>query len=101
MADHDDHDHGAFSELGEMELRVRALQSVLTEKDYIDSAALEVLIDTYHTRIGPRNGARVARCRQGRRFGGGTAPLPAGLGPRRTPHGQPIALVPGDFSAGG
>ncbi len=51
-----DHDH---SELGEMDLRVRALETVLTEKGYIDPAALDVLIDTYQTRIGPRNGARV------------------------------------------
>ncbi|MEO7854437.1 MAG: nitrile hydratase subunit alpha [Rubrivivax sp.] len=61
--DHDyghDHGHGhEHSELGEMELRVRALQSVLSEKGYIDPAALDVLIDTYQTRIGPRNGARV------------------------------------------
>ena len=42
-----------------MELRVRALQTVLTQKGYIDPAALDVLIDTYQTRIGPRNGARV------------------------------------------
>ena len=42
-----------------MELRVRALQSVLTQKGYIDPAALDVLIDTYQTRVGPRNGARV------------------------------------------
>ena len=53
---HPDHEH---SELGEMELRVRALQSVLTQKGYIDPAALDVLIDTYQTRVGPRNGARV------------------------------------------
>ena len=59
--DHDDHDdhHDEHSELGEMDLRVRALESVLTEKGYIDPAALDVLIDTYQTRIGPRNGARV------------------------------------------
>jgi nitrile hydratase len=50
------HDH---SELGEMDLRVRALESVLTHKGYIDPAALDALIDTYQTRIGPRNGARV------------------------------------------
>jgi nitrile hydratase len=50
------HDH---SELGEMDLRVRALESVLTQKGYIDPAALDALIDTYRTRIGPRNGARV------------------------------------------
>jgi nitrile hydratase len=55
-----DHDHGHdHSELGEMDLRVRALESVLTQKGYIDPAALDTLIDTYQTRIGPRNGARV------------------------------------------
>jgi nitrile hydratase len=54
--DHGDHDH---SELGPMDLRVRALESVLTAKGYIDPAALDVLIDTYQTRVGPRNGARV------------------------------------------
>lgn len=54
------HDHdGDHSELGEMDLRVRALESVLTQKGYIDPNALDVLIDTYKTRIGPRNGARV------------------------------------------
>jgi len=42
-----------------MDLRVRALESVLTQKGYIDPAALDALIDTYQTRIGPRNGARV------------------------------------------
>jgi nitrile hydratase len=42
-----------------MDLRVRALESVLTAKGYIDPAALDVLIDTYQTRVGPRNGARV------------------------------------------
>jgi nitrile hydratase len=57
MSDHDHDDE--HSELGEMDLRVRALETVLTEKGYIDPAALGVLIDTYETRIGPRNGARV------------------------------------------
>ncbi|SDZ05186.1 nitrile hydratase [Variovorax sp. YR634] len=42
-----------------MDLRVRALESVLTQKGYIDPAALDALIDTYQTRVGPRNGARV------------------------------------------
>ena len=57
MTTHDhDHDH---SELSPMELRVRALETVLADKGYIDPAALDVLIDTYQTRIGPRNGARV------------------------------------------
>jgi nitrile hydratase len=54
------HDHGDdHSELDEMDLRVRALESVLTEKGYIEPATLDALIDTYQTRIGPRNGARV------------------------------------------
>jgi nitrile hydratase subunit alpha len=57
MSGHEhDHEH---SELGEMDLRVRALETVLAEKGYIDPGALDVLIDTYQTRIGPRNGARV------------------------------------------
>ena len=56
--DHHDHDH-EHSELSGMELRVRALETVLAEKGYIDPAALDVLIDTYQTKIGPRNGARV------------------------------------------
>ena len=51
------HDHG--SELSEMQLRVRALESILLEKEYIDPAALDVLIETYEKKIGPRNGARV------------------------------------------
>jgi len=53
-----DHDH-EHSDIGPMDLRVRALESVLTQKGYIDPAALDALIDTYQTRIGPRNGARV------------------------------------------
>ncbi|HEX7864007.1 MAG TPA: nitrile hydratase subunit alpha [Variovorax sp.] len=58
--DDDHHDHGHdHSELGEMDLRVRALESVLAQKGYIDPAALDALIDTYQTRVGPRNGARV------------------------------------------
>ncbi|MBS0318318.1 MAG: nitrile hydratase subunit alpha [Proteobacteria bacterium] len=52
----DDHDH---STLGEMDRRVRALETVLAQKGYIDPAALDALIDSYQTRIGPRNGARV------------------------------------------
>jgi nitrile hydratase subunit alpha len=51
--------HADHSELSEMDLRVRALETVLTQKGYIDPAALDVLIDSYQTRIGPRNGARV------------------------------------------
>lgn len=53
---HHDHDH---SELSETELRVRALETILTEKGYVDPAALDALIETYETKVGPRNGARV------------------------------------------
>lgn len=53
-----DHEHD-HSDIGPMDLRVRALESVLTQKGYIDPAALDALIDTYQTKIGPRNGARV------------------------------------------
>jgi len=66
MADHDhDHDdkHGHHlehgSELSDTELRVRALETILTEKGYVDPAALDAIIEAYETRIGPHNGARV------------------------------------------
>ena len=53
------HDHDDPSHLGEMDLRVRALESVLVEKGLVDPAALDALIDTYQHRVGPRNGAHV------------------------------------------
>jgi len=57
--DHDhDHDHD-HSELSDVALRVRALETVLAEKGLIDPAALDVIVDLYETRVGPRNGARV------------------------------------------
>ncbi|MCW2306044.1 nitrile hydratase subunit alpha [Rhodobium gokarnense] len=52
----DDHDH---SHLDAMTLRVKALETVLTEKGYVDPAALDELIDIYENRVGPKNGARV------------------------------------------
>jgi len=39
--------------------RVKALESILLEKRLVDTAALDMLIDTYETKVGPRNGARV------------------------------------------
>lgn len=58
--DHEhDHDHPHGSELSETQLRVRALETILVQKGYVDPAALDVLVDTYETKIGPRNGARV------------------------------------------
>src|SRR5262245_3438148 len=56
MARDRDHVHG--SELSETELRVRALETILTEKGYVDPAALDRIIEAYETRIGPHNGAR-------------------------------------------
>ena len=53
--DHD-HDDGQLSDIA---LRVRALESLLIEKGYVDPAALDAIIETYETKIGPRNGARV------------------------------------------
>lgn len=51
-----DHEH---SHLSDTELRIRTLESLLVEKGYIDPTALDILIDTYETKVGPRNGARV------------------------------------------
>src|ERR1700733_117264 len=69
MSEHEHHPHEPHSHepnsqhaqrtLSPIELRVRALEVLLTEKGYIDPAALDVLIDAYQTKIGPRNGARV------------------------------------------
>jgi nitrile hydratase len=53
-----EHEH-EHSELDATDVRVRALQSILTQKGYIAPAALDEIVDTYQTRIGPRNGARV------------------------------------------
>jgi nitrile hydratase len=60
--DHDDHDHHhdhEHSELSEMQLRVRALETILIEKGYVEQAALDAIVEAYETKIGPRNGARV------------------------------------------
>jgi nitrile hydratase subunit alpha len=47
------------SELSDVERRVRALETLMTQKGYIEPAALDALIDTYQRKVGPRNGARV------------------------------------------
>jgi nitrile hydratase len=69
MSEHDhddDHPHGSEdpdhphdAPLTDVQLRVRALESLLTEKGLVDPAALDALVDTYETKVGPRNGARV------------------------------------------
>jgi nitrile hydratase len=54
-----DHSHDNGSELSDTQVRVRALESVLIEKGLVDPAALDALIETYETKVGPHNGARV------------------------------------------
>jgi nitrile hydratase subunit alpha len=56
--DHD-HDHGEGSAMSPIALRVKALESLLVEKGYIDPQALDVIVETYEKKVGPRNGARV------------------------------------------
>src|SRR3954469_11502032 len=67
--DHDDHDHHHHgpddpdhphnAPLTDLQLRVRALESLLVDKGLVEPAALDALIDTYETKVGPRNGAKV------------------------------------------
>jgi nitrile hydratase len=57
--DHPHHHDHEGSALPEMDLRVRALESLLVEKGYIDPQALDVFVETYENKVGPRNGARV------------------------------------------
>jgi len=52
----DGHDH---SHLSDTELRVRALESLLTDKGLVDPAALDAIVDRYENKVGPRNGAKV------------------------------------------
>ncbi|WP_042268895.1 nitrile hydratase subunit alpha [Paraburkholderia heleia] len=54
-----DHNHEHTEPPSDIALRVKALESLLTEKGLVDPAALDELIDTYEHRIGPRNGAKV------------------------------------------
>jgi len=60
MAEHD-HDHAGEhgSELSAPQLRVRALETILTEKGYVDPAALDAIVETYETKVGPHIGAQV------------------------------------------
>jgi nitrile hydratase len=55
----DDHAHDHGSELSEMQLRVRALEAILTEKGYVDPAALDQIVENFETKIGPHIGARI------------------------------------------
>jgi nitrile hydratase len=54
-----DHDHDHQATPSDVALRVKALESLLVDKGFVDRAALDAIVDTYETKIGPRNGARV------------------------------------------
>ena len=58
MAAHD-HDHPDGSGLSEMELRVRALETILVEKGYVETAELDGIVELYESKIGPHIGAQV------------------------------------------
>ena len=59
MAHHyDDHDHD-HSELSPVEARVRALESILVQKGYVEPSALDALVERYETQVGPHLGAQV------------------------------------------
>lgn len=57
--DHEHHHDHEMSHLSPEDIRVRALESLLIDKGYVEPAALELLIETYETQVGPHNGARV------------------------------------------
>jgi nitrile hydratase len=59
LSSHHHHDPDHTEPPSELALRVQALESLLVEKGLVDPAALDLLIDAYETKIGPRNGARV------------------------------------------
>ena len=54
---HHEHEHQAVP--SDSTLRVKALESLLTEKGFVDPAALDALVDHFENKVGPRNGARV------------------------------------------
>lgn len=59
VSEHHHHDHEHTEPPSDLVLRVKALESLLVEKGLVDPAAVDALIDTYETKVGPRNGARV------------------------------------------
>jgi len=54
-----DHGHDHDNDMDPMTARVRALETILSEKGLIDPAAIDAIVDTYQNKVGPRNGARV------------------------------------------
>jgi len=56
---HHDHDHDGASHLSDIQARVRALETVLTEKGYVDPAVIDNIVEHFETRVGPHVGARI------------------------------------------
>ena len=59
MSHHEHHDHDHTEPPSELELRVKALESLLVDKGLVDPAAVDALVDVYETQVGPHNGAQV------------------------------------------
>lgn len=55
----DEHSHVHTEPPSDLELRVKALESLMIDKGLVDANALDALIDTYEHKVGPRNGANV------------------------------------------
>ena len=55
----ENHDHDHTEPPAEIELKVKALESLLIDKGLVDADALDQLVDTYERQVGPKNGARV------------------------------------------
>ncbi|MEX0956754.1 MAG: nitrile hydratase subunit alpha [Rhizobiaceae bacterium] len=53
------HDHQHDNDLDPMAARVKALETILTEKGLVDPAAIDAIVETYERKVGPRNGAHV------------------------------------------
>jgi nitrile hydratase len=56
---HHSHGHDHTEPPSDLDLRVKALESLLIEKGLVDPESIDELIDTYETKVGPRNGAKV------------------------------------------
>jgi nitrile hydratase len=51
-----DHEHKVPADIN---LRVKALETALVERGYVDPATIDAIVDTYENKVGPRNGARL------------------------------------------
>jgi len=58
--DHDhDHDHDHQDAPADAALRVKALETILARRGYIDQAEIDRMVDHFQNEVGPRNGAKV------------------------------------------